>query len=110
MHKLPEAGVVEVVDVAVGLPPAQVIPQDLHTWVQHDSSVKGRRILELRVWNELRPVENIAGGEVRSHSSHQFAAGRKDREKYVGGLSWRNGSYYKLCYKCHPLPALGKGF
>ena len=68
LDERPERRVVEVVDVAVGLAPAQVVPQGLVRGIGHGAAVELGRVLELLVGEELRPVVDVGGGEQRGQS------------------------------------------
>ena len=55
----PEAGVVEIVDVAVSLTPAKVVPEILIGRIEDNAAVKGGRVLEGRVREECRPMKYV---------------------------------------------------
>ena len=73
MDQSPKAGVIEVIDVAVHLPPAQVVSNGLEIGVSHYSGIEGGRVLELLCWEEGSPVEDIASSKVGGHRGHDFA-------------------------------------
>ena len=68
MDQSPEAGVVEVVDMAICLSPVQVVLEAFQVGISHKPGVKRGWVLELSLWEETAPVEDIAGSKVRYHS------------------------------------------
>ena len=77
MHQGPEAGVVKVVDMAIRLSPAQVIPNGPEVWVRDHSPIKGRCVLQLGSWKETAPVGEVAHSEMGYHTGQYFAAVRE---------------------------------
>ena len=63
LNKGPEHGVVQVIDVAVRLSPAEVVPHVLDAGVEHSPPVKAGRVEQGLVREELRPVKHVAAGE-----------------------------------------------
>ena len=60
LHQGPERRVVEVVDVAIGLPPAEVVADVALGGVEDDAAVKDWGALEVLVREEVSPPEHIA--------------------------------------------------
>ena len=82
MNQCPETCVVEIIDVAIGLTPAQVVSEILIGRIEDDAAVKGGRILEGRVWEEGGPMKYIGRGEVRYQSCSDLAI----QNVYGGGM------------------------
>ena len=68
----PEHSVVQVVDVAVRLSPAQVVPHVLDAGVEHGPPVEAGRVEQGLVGEDLGPVEHVAAGEERHDVSHDL--------------------------------------
>ena len=73
MDQRPKAGIVKVIDVAIHLPPAQVVPDVAEGGVQDHSAIERWRILEICIREEAWPVINIGSRKARHHSGHDFA-------------------------------------
>ena len=64
LHQGPEGRVVEVVDVAVGLAPAEVVADVALGRVEDDAAVEDGGALEVLVREEVSPPEHVARREV----------------------------------------------
>jgi len=64
LNERPKDGVVEVIDVRVGLSPRKVVSDRTGVGIYDDAAVKGRRVAERRVRKISGPVEHIARGKV----------------------------------------------
>ena len=64
LHQGPEHRVVQVVDVAVGLAPAQVVADIALAGVEDDPAVEYGCALEVLVGEELSPAKHVARREV----------------------------------------------
>ena len=60
LHQRPERRVVEVVDVAIGLAPAEVVADVALGGVEDDAAVKDWGALEVLVREEVSPPEHVA--------------------------------------------------
>lgn len=59
MYQRPETSVIEVVDVAVCLAPAQVVSEILIGRIEDNTAVKGGWVLEGHVREEDRPMKYV---------------------------------------------------
>ena len=73
MHQTPETGVVEVIDMTVHLPPAQVVPQVLQTWVEDHAGIERGWVAEGGGGEVVGPEEHVGRGELGDKGGHQFA-------------------------------------
>ena len=64
LHQRPERRVVEVVDVAVGLAPAEVVADVALGGVEDDTAVEDRGAQEVLIGEELWPPKHVARREV----------------------------------------------
>lgn len=71
LDQAPERRVIEVVDVAVDLPPPEVVLECFERGVLHYSGVEGGQLLirHMSLGEVLRPVEYIGRRECRHHAS-----------------------------------------
>ena len=73
LYHVPESRVVQVVDVAVCLPPAEIVPYMSHCWIHDSTAIKSRQ------WRrqgdsreERRPEMRVIRRVCRYHCCHEF--------------------------------------
>lgn len=71
LDHFPEDSVVEIVDVAVDLPPPEVVFDDCVVGIQHDAAVECGYLLELDI-EVFAPVKDVSRGKGRDHAAQNL--------------------------------------